>query len=288
MPQADDVSNNDSDSDSGSDNGAPPQPANINDLVRPDSVDVFMPPARMRRFAHLAFALVDPLPRHPHHVVRSALVRGGNPRVNLAPSNYGAVLILFENNAARELAMQNAPFFGQEHVVSLERHEETPNRFQFDHEAFVTVSVRNFPLEHWNRERIVFSAGPYANPHSVDPVCVHGNDYFSMVLLSVKGESVDSIPLEEYIKNHGGLGSLTQLDIVDVINLGDSDSDSDGDGLPPGPQGPAGGHMGGANDAPGAGLPPGAHAPAAAPNGGPLDPGPEILGGLPNGVAHAA
>lgn len=166
---------------------------NLTDLAHPDSVDVFMPPVQMRRFAHLAFAVVTPPAEAPGRVVRHALLTGGNPRVNLAPSSYGVVLLLFENHAARELAMQNAPFLGQEHVVSIEHHEETDNRFHFDHEAFAAFSVKNYPLELWNRERIIFTAGPYANPHLVDPVCIHGND-FSAVILFVKAEDVDGIP----------------------------------------------------------------------------------------------
>lgn len=125
--------------------------------------------------------------------------------------------------------MHAAPFLGREHVVCLERHDETPHRFFFDHEAFVAISIKNFPLEQWNRERIFFAAGPYANPHGVDPICLVGND-FSVVLMTVKAEGVIDIPLEEYIKNHSGLGICVQIDVVDVINFEDSDSGSDSDG----------------------------------------------------------
>ncbi|KAG2553234.1 hypothetical protein PVAP13_9KG509052, partial [Panicum virgatum] len=177
------------------------------DLQRPDAIDVFMPPVRMQRFAHLAFGLVDPTPEPPASHIRHALSGpGGNPRVTLAPSSYGAALIMFESNAAREQTMLLAPFLGREHTVRLERHTETPNRFQFGHEAFAHLAIRNFPMEHWNHERIVYSAGPYANPHLVDPVCIQGTD-FSAVLLTVKVEGTADIPFEEYVKNHAGLGA---------------------------------------------------------------------------------
>lgn len=48
-------------------------------------------------------------------------------------------------------------------------------------------------MEHWNRERIFFSVGPYANPHSIDPICIHGNGY-SAVIISVKIEGAADIP----------------------------------------------------------------------------------------------
>lgn len=96
----------------------------------------------MGRFAHLACAVIDPAANRPTRTVLNALIaQGGNPRVTLAPSSYGALLIMFESHAAREHAMQNSPFLGREHVVSLERHEDTDNRFHFDHEALVVLNI---------------------------------------------------------------------------------------------------------------------------------------------------
>jgi hypothetical protein len=68
--------------------------------------------------------------------------------------------------------MQMAPFHGREHTVILEQHTKTPNRFQFEHEAFIAIAICDYPMEHWNRERIIFSTGPYANPHLIDPSCI--------------------------------------------------------------------------------------------------------------------
>ena len=97
------------------------------------------------------------------------------------------------------------------------------------------LAIRNFSMEHWNRERIVYSTGPYANPHLVDPVCIQGTD-FSAVLLTVKVEGTADNPFEEYVKNHAGLGAVAQIEILHVEHL--EDSDSDDDGLPPGPAAP--------------------------------------------------
>jgi hypothetical protein len=114
---------------------------------------------------------------------------------------------MFESNVAREQAMLLAPFQGHEHTVLLEHHTETPNRFQFEHEDFIAIAIRDYPMEHWNRERIIFTAGPYVNTHLIGPVCVQGAD-FSAVLMTVKVEGAADIPFEEYIKNHAGLGAV--------------------------------------------------------------------------------
>ncbi|RLN28578.1 hypothetical protein C2845_PM05G19200 [Panicum miliaceum] len=134
------------------------------------------PPVTLSRFSHLAFAVVDPPTTAPAQVVRDALVGEG---------------------------------------VTLVHPDDTPNSHYFEHEAFVTVAIKDYSLEHWNRERIVSSAGPYANPYSADPVCVQGVD-FSIVILTVKAKGVADIPFEEYFKNHCGVGSLARLEIVDV------------------------------------------------------------------------
>lgn len=64
------------------------------------------------------------------------------------------------------------PLHEQEHTIAVERHTNSDNCFGFDHEAFFTVLIRDFPLEHWVRPHIIESVGPVANPHFLDPVCI--------------------------------------------------------------------------------------------------------------------
>lgn len=91
-----------------------------------------MPPVHMLRFSHLAFILIDLPPPNLSSLVRQALIaQGGHPRVTLTISSYNAALVMFESNAAREDAVQLASYLGYEHVVNLECHKETPNRFHF-------------------------------------------------------------------------------------------------------------------------------------------------------------
>ncbi|RLN39579.1 hypothetical protein C2845_PM01G32140 [Panicum miliaceum] len=201
---------------------------------RPGYTDVYMPPIRLSLFSQLAFAVVDTPTTAPAQVVRDVMVgQGGNPRVTLASSTFGAML----SNNAHENTVERQPFLGREHTVTLVRHDDnTPNRHYFEHKAFVTVAIKDYPLEHRNRERIIFSVSPYANPNFADP----GVD-FSAIILTINTEGVADIPFEEYFKNHCGVGALACLEIVNVELLGDSGSDSDSSGPPsPGPWIPSG------------------------------------------------
>jgi hypothetical protein len=99
--------------------------------------------------------------------------------------------------------------------------------------------------------------GPFANPHSVDPICLQGVD-LSAVLMQVKAKDATDIPLEEYYKNHSGLGACARVSITDIGAL-DEDSDSSDSGpCSPDPRNAA--QLGGAlglGDAPGPrGAPP--------------------------------
>ncbi|CAN6185529.1 unnamed protein product [Urochloa humidicola] len=205
---------------------------------RPDSVDVYMPPVNMAHLTRLAYAIIDPPQPSPGWAIRDALVTvGEDPRIRMVPSSYDAMLLVFGSTVAREAAIDAAPFLLREYSIELEHHDETANRFHFDHQALVSVAIKDFPMEHWNRERIIFTAGPYANPHRVDPLCVTGVDFFA-VLMQVKAEGAHDIPLEEFIKNHSGLGTFQRIDIINIDDLEESDSDSDGGGSGPPSPGP--------------------------------------------------
>jgi hypothetical protein len=81
-------------------------------------------------------------------------------------------------------------------------------------------------------ERIIYTTDPYANTHHIDPIFSQGVD-FSAVLLKGKAEGEANIPLEEYLKNHSGLGSYARINIVHLEDLEDSDSESGSSGPPP-------------------------------------------------------
>lgn len=86
------------------------------------------------------------------------------------------------------------PLHEQEHTIIVERHANSDNRFNFDHEAFVMVMIRDFPLEHWVWPHIVHSIGPEANPHFLDLACITRMNY-SAVITMLKAENVVDVPL---------------------------------------------------------------------------------------------
>jgi hypothetical protein len=219
--------------------------------VRPQSIDVYMLFVNVSHFNHLTYATITQQHNAPTDNIRDTLVaQGGNAHVTLAPSYYGAMLLMFDVHAWHEAAINAPPFVGQHHTIILERQEDMPNRFHFEHEAIVSIAIRNYPLEPWNRERMFYTIGPFANPHSVD-LCLQGVD-FSVVLMQVKAEDATDIPLEEYLKNHSGIGAYVRVSITDIGAL-DEDSDS-GDFGPCSPDSGNAAQLGGAlglSDAPG-------------------------------------
>nr|TKV99986.1 hypothetical protein SEVIR_8G079950v2 [Setaria viridis] len=206
IPLAPPAAASDGSSDSGDSDDDLTDTEDLEPPQRPDSIDVFMPPTRMVRFAHLAYALIDPPHQAPEDLIHDSLIaHGGNPCITLVLSSYGVLLVMFRSNAAREQSMAAQPFLGREHSVLLEQHDEMANRFHFNHGMLISLAVKDYPMEHWNRKQIVYSANPYANPHLVDPICLCGID-FSTILLMVKVEGEVDIPLKEYFKNHSGFG----------------------------------------------------------------------------------
>jgi hypothetical protein len=70
------------------------------------------------------------------------------------------------------------------------------------------LSFTDYPLEHWRRHHIIHSSGPFANPYSIDPICLTGLD-FSAVLVTVKAETITDVPLNLTVKNHCSNGSIS-------------------------------------------------------------------------------
>lgn len=118
--------------------------------ARPDCLDVFMPFVQMEHYNNLAFAHFWPPPASPAFFVRRALQsREFHPSASLRPSSQGAALVCFGSHYEREYALRNSPYIGREHTVYLTRHNETENRFLFDHLNLAALSITDYPLEHW-------------------------------------------------------------------------------------------------------------------------------------------
>jgi hypothetical protein len=203
----------------------------LEEPVRPDYVDVYMPLTNLRLFDNLAYDFVNLPEQNPDPLILEAADLGcgcGPDCVALYPSSRGARVAVFSSTADRESAVDNGPFLGQDVSVYFERHDEADNRFLFANDTLAALSISDFPLEHWHRDLIIHSSAPFANPHAIDPICLTGTD-FSEVLITVKAESISDIPLHLTIKNHGSTGAISRVSIIDYEDLvPSSDDPSDG------------------------------------------------------------
>ncbi|XP_044382864.1 uncharacterized protein [Triticum aestivum] len=119
----------------------------------PEYAECFMPlVADMSHSRRFAYALIDPPSHCPADLLcRAFEQRAGNPSIGLAASHYGAMMVIFSSEHARELALREffpLPFDG--HVIMLERPENGENYFGWEYTCFAQLSATGFPLEHWH------------------------------------------------------------------------------------------------------------------------------------------
>jgi hypothetical protein len=140
----------------------------LEDHVRPDYMDVYMPFVDLRHFDNLSYAFVDPPLPNPHDLMLQAADLGCGPnQVYLYPSSRGARVAVFSSNFDREMAVAHGPYLGRDVSVFFERHEESDNRFVFEHETMAVLSITEYPMEQWHRHQITHSSGPYVAQYDI-------------------------------------------------------------------------------------------------------------------------
>uniref|UniRef100_A0ACD5WKU3 Uncharacterized protein n=1 Tax=Avena sativa TaxID=4498 RepID=A0ACD5WKU3_AVESA len=125
-----------------------------------------------------------------HHALQR---RVHNPPTPVISASHGAGLVVFASHMERELAVAHSPFLDPHHQVSFIRHDDTDNRFIYNHSDFAALSIEDYPMEHWNPYHIFHTAVSFANPCEINPICLSGVDYQS-VLLTVKTAGLSAIP----------------------------------------------------------------------------------------------
>ncbi|CAM0877939.1 unnamed protein product [Alopecurus aequalis] len=194
---------------------------------RPDYLGVYFPHVHMPHYDNLAFAYLDPPHASPATIIHQASLVGCGPnRVSLLSSSRGAKLAIFLTPQDRKNAVLNGPYVGHECTIHFERHDEADNRFLFQHESFMALTITDYLHEHWFREHIQESSVPFANPHQIDPIRLTGLDY-TVVLLTVKTETLADIPSSINFKNHSGCGSVGKVSIIAYEDIIGSDPPSD-------------------------------------------------------------
>ncbi|AQK93753.1 hypothetical protein ZEAMMB73_Zm00001d010260 [Zea mays] len=133
-------------------------------------------------------------------------------RVELLPSSRGVKLLRFANNSDRERLRALSPISFGGLSLSLERPEETSNRFIRTPEWLALVALTDFPPEQWSDASIrrCFTAG--AEVLEINPDCLDGHNYGPLQLVLQVNHYLD-IPYEILVSEPCGLsreGSLVQ------------------------------------------------------------------------------
>jgi hypothetical protein len=133
--------------------------------------------------------------------------------VELLPSTRGVKLLRFDNNSDRERLRGLSPISFEGASLSLERPEETSNRFIRSPEWLALVALTDFPPEQWSEASIrrCFTAG--AKVLEINPDCLDGHNFGPLQLVLEVNHYLD-IPYEILVSEHCGLsreGSLVQV-----------------------------------------------------------------------------
>ncbi|KAL6659048.1 hypothetical protein ACP70R_003088 [Stipagrostis hirtigluma subsp. patula] len=174
---------------------------------------VFMPPVNPFSHRVTAHVFVNPPAAARGDLIRNALFNYDPRRgqlVRLAASSLGNHMAIFRSVTDREYAVDHSPYPALEHAVTFRRHEDAPNRYHFHHFGYFTVSIWDFPYEHWCRERIRIAMGAVGNPAMVSPACLSGLDY-SAVLVTARVARVQDVPDELHIKAIDGVATISRV-----------------------------------------------------------------------------
>lgn len=122
------------------------------EVFRDHFLEVFKPSVDWRLYHHYAFVFIDPDAPNPAAMLQAALyfeeIHNGD-LVRICPSSMGAGVMVFGQPTDRDIATDGEPFLVMEYMVHFERPKETRNCFSFDHFAYATLSLEDYPLEHW-------------------------------------------------------------------------------------------------------------------------------------------
>jgi hypothetical protein len=131
----------------------------------------------------------------------------------LLPSTRGVKLLRFGNNSDQERLWALSPIRFEGSSLTLERPEETSNRFTRTPEWLALVALTDFPPEQWSEASICrcFTVG--AEVLEINPDCLDGHNFGPLQLILQVNHYLD-IPFEILVSEPCGLsreGSLVQV-----------------------------------------------------------------------------
>lgn len=187
-----------------------PQP----DLPFPDEDILWMPDGDMERAGRFAYVFLNDAaptdsPAPFIHAAISSVAFGAHFR--MFPSSRGHMLLRFDSRAARDAVVDMAPFVHDGGRVSLERSEETSNRFVARQDWLVAVTARSFPDEYWTPTGIPAAFRKLGTVVEIDQDCLE--DDYSSLRVVVARTRPDRIPDVLHVGNpRGGLGSTFPIE----------------------------------------------------------------------------
>ncbi|KAJ1256615.1 hypothetical protein BS78_K342600 [Paspalum vaginatum] len=142
----------------------------------------------MREFLQAAFGSVQPM-----------------MPVEMLPSSRGVMIFRFTSHEEREMARECSPIPWERVVLSLERPEDSDNRFFFVPEWLALVALKEFPLDHWTEEKIkaCFTAG--CRVVEINPEFLSGNNFAPLQLVLEVKHYLD-VPYEVSLSECSGIG----------------------------------------------------------------------------------
>jgi len=190
-----------------------------------------MTPVDMEPCLRLAYAFIEPECADAGFFIRFALEqRGGDPPFWLAPSFYGAMMVVFRHPFYREETPRRCPLRYAGHTLRLVRHEEADFHFVCCYKRLAVLASSNFPPEHWTRESIARVFQVYGQVCAVDKDCVKkvgdhppDHDYgadiadYSAVRVLVLIDNERRIKLSLVVRNlAGGLAGIANARVVKI------------------------------------------------------------------------
>lgn len=157
---------------------------------------------------HMLYAFIEP-PVHPDDVsaaIRAALLQVALlVPVDLLPSSHGAMLLRAASVESRDELRRLSPIAGDGFSISLQRQDETANRFFRVLTWLAFVAVVDFPLEHWYEEKIKDCFRAFSELAEIDPECLTGEHFGTLRLLLEVNDRLE-LPFELRISARCGVG----------------------------------------------------------------------------------
>lgn len=140
----------------------------------------WMPPGDTEHVGKIAYAFIniDRPSNNPAPFIYAALFSAA-PMLHcrLHTSSRGNMMLHFGSRGDRDAVVDLSPIIHDGTRLSLERADETSNRFTIEQQCLVAVSAIDFLEEHWDLEGILAGFHKLGTVIDIDPACL-GDDHF--------------------------------------------------------------------------------------------------------------